>query len=165
MLVGPKGAGKSTIGQILAADLGIHFARVEPIFLDVRARLGAAHPLVETAGFQAVLGALRTALGVHDIVCFETSGASAHVPWLLDALRQEASVRLIRVLAVPDQCLARIRSRDASIHIPVPKEQIERINAIADAVVLPWAAEIDNRGPLDRASIVSTVRNLLTPGA
>ena len=51
VLVGPKGAGKSTIGHILATDLGLHFLRVEPIFLDVRARLGASHSEFEAAGF------------------------------------------------------------------------------------------------------------------
>jgi predicted ABC-type ATPase len=165
VLVGPKGAGKSTIGEILATDLGLHFLRVEPIFLDVRAQLGASDSRLEPAGFQAVLRALRDALGLHDIICFETTGASAHVSWLLEALRQEARVLLIRVLAAPDQCLARIRARDASIHIPVSDDQIDRINAIAHTVALPWTAELDNRGPLDRTFIVSTVRSLLTPRA
>ena len=165
VLVGPKGAGKSTIGHILAADLGLHFLRVEPLFLEVRARLGASDPQFETAGFRAVLGAVRDALSRYDIVCFETTGASTHVASLLAALRAEARVLLIRVLAAPDQCLTRIHSRDASIHIPVSDDQIARINAIAHAVALPWTAELDNRGPLDRTFIVSTVRSLLTPGA
>ncbi len=165
VLVGPKGAGKSTIGHVLATDLGLHFLRVEPIFLDVRAQLGASHSQFEAAGFQAVLTALREALVQHDIVCFETTGASTHVSWLLEALRQEARVLLVRVLAAPDQCLSRIRARDASIHIPVSDDQIERINAIALTVVLPWTAELDNRGPLDRTFVVSTVRSLLTANA
>ena len=165
MLVGPKGAGKSTIGHILATDLDLHFLRSEPIFLDVRARLGASHSQFEQAGFQAVLSAVREALGQHDIICFETTGASAYVSGLLEALRQEARVLLVRVLAEPDQCLTRIRTRDASIHIPVSDDHVERINAIAHTVVLPWTAELDNRGPLDRAFIVSTVRGLLTARA
>ena len=165
VLVGPKGAGKSTIGHILATDLGLHFLRVEPIFLDVRARLGASHSEFEAAGFQAVLSALREALGQHDIVCFETTGASAYVSWLLEALRQEARVLLVRILAAPDQCLTRIRARDPSIHIPVSDDQVERINTIAQTVVLPWTAELDNHGPLDRTLIVSTVRSLLTTSA
>ena len=165
VLVGPKGAGKSTIGHILATDLGLHFLRVEPIFLDVRAQLGASHSQFEAAGFQAVLNALHEALGRHDILCFETTGASVHVSWLLEALRQEARVLLVRILAAPDQCLTRIRARDASIHIPVSDDQIARINAVAFTVALPWNAELDNRGPLDRTFIVSTVRSLLTASA
>lgn len=165
VLVGPKGAGKTTIGQVLAADLGLHFIRVEPLFVGVRARLGASHPQFEPAGFQAVLSAVRDALNRDDVVCFETTGASPQVGSLLKALQSEATVLLIRVLAEPEQCLTRIHARDASIHIPVSDDQIERINAIAHTVALPWTAELDNRGPLNRASIVSTVRSLLTPSA
>ena len=165
VLVGPKGAGKSTIGHILATDLGLHFLRVEPLFLHARARLGASNPQLEAAGFQAVLGALLEALRRHDVVCFETTGASTRVSVLLEALRLEANVLLIRVLAAPDQCLTRIRTRDASIHIPVSDDQIERVNAIAQTVVLPWTAELDNRGPIDRTLIASTVRSLLTASA
>ncbi|MCC6557898.1 MAG: hypothetical protein IT372_33545 [Polyangiaceae bacterium] len=162
VLVGPKGAGKSTIGHMLASDLGLHFLRVEPIFLEVRARLGSSHPRFEELGFQAVLQGIREALAHHDTICFETTGASAHVSWLLSELGREARVLLLRVLVAPEQCLTRIRERDASIHIPVSDDQVERINAVAQRVALPWAAEIDNRGPLDRASIVATVRGLLT---
>jgi shikimate kinase len=165
VLVGPKGAGKTTIGHILAADLGLHFLRVEPLFLEVRARLGSSHPQLEAVGFQAVLNAVRDALGRDEVVCFETTGASACVASLLEALQSEARVLLVRVLAAPEQCLTRIHSRDASIHIPVSDDQIERINAIAHTVAFPWTAELDNRGPLDRASIVAAVRSLLTPGA
>ena len=165
VLVGPKGAGKSTIGHILAADLGLHFLRAEPIFLDVRSQLGASHSQFEQAGFQAVLSAILESLGQHDIICFETTGASAHLSWLLEALRQEARVLLVRVLAAPEQCLTRIRSRDTSFDIPVSDHQIERINAIAQTVVLPWTAELDNRGPIDRTLIASTVRSLLTARA
>ena len=165
VLVGPKGAGKSTIGYLLATDLGLHFLSVEPIFLGVREQLGASNSQFEQAGFRAVLSALREALGQHDIICFESTGASAYLPWLLDALRQEARVLLVRVLAAPDQCLTRVHARDASVHIPVSDDQIERINAVAQSVMLPWTAELDNRGPLDRTLIVSTIRQLLTATA
>jgi len=51
-------------------------------------------------------------------------------------------VLLLRVRAAPDQCLTRIRTRDASIHIPFPRpdraHQPPRYK-----VALPWMAEID----------------------
>jgi shikimate kinase len=161
VLVGPKGSGKSTIGDLLATELGIHFLRVEPLFLGVRTQFGASHPQYEQHGFDLVLKSLRDALQQHDTVCFETTGASAHVPWLLSDLEKHARVLAVHILLEPDQCLERIRGRDASIHMPVSDDQVERINAIATKVVLPWAAEIDNRGAFNRASVLSTVRSLL----
>lgn len=164
VLVGPKGAGKSTIGQLLATELGVHFLRVEPLFLELRARLGAGHPELERLGFQSVLERVREALSSHDTVCIESTGASTHVPGLLAALAELARVLLVRVRATPEQCLVRIAGRDASIHIPVSDDQVERINAIAVRVSLPWAAELDNRGRLDRAAVIATVRALLERG-
>lgn len=163
VLVGPKGAGKSTIGAFLAVELGIRFLRVEPLFLEVRGRLGASHPEYEQRGFEAVLAALRHALASDETVCFESTGASEHFGWLLSELREVARVHLVRVVATPAQCVERIRGRDASIHIPVSDDDVERVNALAARVVLPWSAEVDNGGAFDGRHVAGTVRRLLEP--
>lgn len=59
------------------------------------------------------------------------------------------------------QCVERIRTRDASIHIPVSDDQIQRINTLAERVTLAWAAEIDNRGPLDVDAATARIAPLL----
>lgn len=161
VLVGPKGAGKSTIGQLLETQLGIPFVRVEPIYLRVRATLGPAHPDSEHEGFRAILAHLDEALSRYDTICFETTGASHHTPWLLAELGRSAQVLLVQVLAEPAQCLERIHNRDAAIHIPVSDEAIERINAAAIQVALPWAATIDNRGEPDEQVIREAIYCLL----
>ncbi len=161
VLVGPKGAGKTTIGRFLAAEMGIRFLEVEPLFLEVRSRLGASHPDLERQGFESVLASLADALTHCDSVCFDSTGASAHFPWLLAELGKLARVVPVRVLADPEQCVERIRSRDAAVHIPVAEEQIERINAAAERVALPWAAEIDNRGEFNGALIRDAINRAL----
>lgn len=162
-LVGPKGAGKSTIGRLLEDELGIHFFRVEPLFLEVRERLGASHPEYERRGFELAVSRLVEALANHDTVSFESTGASSWFEWQVARLRETAPVELVRVVAAPEQCLERIRGRDASIHIPVSDDRIAQINAIATRVELPWNAEIDNRGDFDWARIVAVIRQLLEP--
>jgi len=162
VLVGPKGAGKSTIGHLLATELGIHFLRVEPLFLALREELGASHPELEQRGFRSVLKRVLEDLARYDTVCFETTGASTYVTWLVSELDRAARVLLVRVLATHDQSLERIRSRDSSLHIPVSDDQVERINAIAERVELPWAAEIDNRGAFDPAAVIETIRHLVS---
>jgi hypothetical protein len=82
VLVGPKGAGKTTIGRFLAAELGISFLDVEPLFLEVRSRLGPSHPDLERQGFESVLASLKDALMRCDSACFDSTGASVHFPWL-----------------------------------------------------------------------------------
>ncbi len=166
VLVGPKGAGKSTLGRILDAELGVHFVVVEPLFLALREALGAGHPDLERRGFEAVRDAVWAALDRYDAVGFETTGASAQVPGLLADLASRAEVHPVRVLATPEQCLARFAARDAAGHLPVPLEQVGRINALAAQVELPWAAEVDNRGPLDASELVAAVKRWIgRPGS
>jgi len=161
LLVGPKGAGKSTIGDLLSNELGLCFLRVEPLFLELRSTLGPSHPEFETRGLASVVEQVKDELSRCDTVCIESTGASAHLPWFLGQLSLHAKVLPVRVLALPDQCLTRVRTRDTSIHIPVSDDQVERINALAGLVELPWAAELDNRGPFDPAAICLTIAQML----
>jgi shikimate kinase len=161
VLVGLKGSGKSTIGKLLEARLGIPFIRVEPIYLQVLNTLGASHPDLEREGFRAILAGLVQALDQHAIICFETTGASGYTPWLLSELGRLAEVLLVQVQADLAQCLERIQSRDSSIHIPVSDDDIERINTMAAQVQYPWAVVIDNKGLLDERAIVDTVSTLI----
>ena len=161
VLVGPKGAGKTTIGQLLEARLGIPFIKVEPVYLQVRAALGPEHPDLERQGFQAFLDELTAALATNETICFETTGASAYTSWLLTELSRQAVILPVQVLVDPSQCLERIHRRDASLHIPVSDDAIEQINAVACQVVLPWAATIDNRDDLDETAILETISILL----
>jgi cytidylate kinase len=160
-LVGPKGAGKSTIGALLEERLGLRFVRVEPLFLALREALGPAHPDFERRGFEAFLERLTAELALADTICFESTGASGHLAWVLAELRRRATVLVVQVLAERRQCIQRILHRDASIHIPVSDDEVERVNALAFQVDLPWATRIDNRGPLDPELITEVIRQLL----
>ncbi len=161
LLVGPKGAGKSTIGHLLATELGIHFLRVEPLFLAIRDDIGAAHPEFEKRGFDAVFACVRHALAAHPIVCFESTGASTLFPSFLARLRAIAQVLAVRVCASPEQYLDRVKNRDLSIHIPVSDDRVREVNAAAEQVVLPWALELNNSGPIDPSTIIAAFRRLL----
>lgn len=160
-LVGPKGAGKSTIGHFLSTELDVFFVRVEPVFLEIRARLGASHPDFERAGFEAVLETLRAALARQRVICFEATGASSHFEPLLCALAEQARVVPVRVFAPPHECARRVRQRDTGLHIAVSDDQLDRINAMARLVELPWAAQIDNSKELDKPAIRALMHTLL----
>ncbi len=162
VLVGPKGAGKSTIGDLLEHRLGIRFVRTEPLFLAVHDALGGSHPDYERRGFEAVSEALKKELATADTICCESTGASRYTQWLLDTLGESATVLPIRVVADNAQCVDRIHHRDATIHIPVSDDRIAQINAVAMKVQLPWVAEIDNQGLFEPDAIVQLVQTVLT---
>ncbi|MGE5672425.1 MAG: AAA family ATPase [Mycobacterium leprae] len=119
ILVGPKGAGKSTIGDLLAKELGVRFVRVEPIFLAVREALGPAHPDYERCGFEAVRSRLTAELASADTICFESTGASDHFRWLMTELGRIAIILPVRVVAEPAQSIDRNNNRDAANNVPV----------------------------------------------
>lgn len=162
VLVGLKGAGKTTIGQLLTRELGIHFVLVEPIFIQSRAHGTLAAPEQERLGFERVVDRLRADLATHDTVCFETTGVSVHTTWLLSELRKMARVLLVRVLAGAEESAARVRRRDHTNHLPAPDADVARINAAAGQVDLTWDATLDNRGAPNDAATIATIRDLLS---
>lgn len=114
-----------------------------------------------------MLARVAQELPLHASICIESTGASTDFPGFLEALGRMADVILVQVRAELPQCLDRVRSRDRSIHIPVSDDQVDRINARAAEVRLPWAAAIDNSGPFEPGRILAVVRDLLagpTPG-
>jgi cytidylate kinase len=161
IFVGPKGSGKSTICSLLEKEMGMKFIRVEPLFLQTRAELGASNPDFERIGYQKVLAHLAEELSRCDMLCFESTGASGELHWLLAELHKLATVLPVQIQADSLQCVERVKSRDTSIHIPVSDDQVERINKLAVKVELPWVARIDNRYTFDRNIILETIRGIL----
>lgn len=115
LLVGPKGAGKSTLGALAAARLGA--ADVEPEALWIahtRAYAGPRDAAFERAGFERVVAAVAEALVDHDLVVTDTTAASAETPAFVDALRPLSRVSIVRIDAAAPTCLSRIQQRDES---------------------------------------------------
>jgi hypothetical protein len=166
LLVGPKGAGKTTIGSMLARRLDVAFLRVEPIYLDVvRRHPGTDAAELEPAGFGAILDALDREAANHPVVCLESTATAGFFAEFLRRLRSRHDVRIVRVLAPPRACVARVRGRDATDHIPVSDDRLADINRAAERVELPWDLVLDNSGPLREREIVDAVSALLSRGA
>jgi hypothetical protein len=162
MLVGPKGAGKTTIGESLARKLGITFLRVEPIYLAcMQANPDLSPSDLEPIGFGAILDAVEEHANNSPVICLETTGAAGYFPEFLGRLQASYHLRLVRIVASAEECLARVRKRDQANHIPVSDERVLEINRVAATVSLPWDMEVDNseEGSLD--SSVAEVAELI----
>jgi GNAT superfamily N-acetyltransferase len=162
LLVGLKGAGKTTLGDRLAHTLGVAFLRVEPIY---RAVMQANPDLtpgdLEPLGFGAIADALDDLARSNPVVCLESTGTAAYFPVFLERLERSYRVLLVRVLAPPDVCAIRVRTRDNASHIPISDERVREINRIAETVSLPWDLEVDNADPAHQAAAVTAVADLL----
>jgi shikimate kinase len=163
MLVGPKGAGKTTIGDRLARKLGITFLRVEPIYLaSMKANPGLSPQELEPVGFGAILEAVDEHARNSPVVCLETTGAAGYFHEFLRRLRASYHLRLVRITAPAEECLARVRKRDRANHIPVSDERVLEINRIAATVSLPWDIEVDNSKEGGLESVVEEVARLMS---
>ena len=161
VLVGPKGAGKSTIGRFVATEFAVHFVDAERVFLSVREDRGAGDASLEARGFGALRRHLRAALARHPVLCFETTGTSEHVAPLFAFLERVARLSLVRVTVAPAEGERRLNARPAVGHVPCAAATARAINAAAAQLDFPWAAELDNSGVWDPESIRATMRRLL----
>ena len=163
LLVGQKGAGKTTIGGILERRLGIAFLRVEPIYLAVmNANPGLAQHELEPLGFGAILDAVEELAANRPVICLETTATAGYFPEFLSRLQAGYRLCLVRVIASSDECLSRVQTRDSANHIPVSDDRVREINRIAAQVALPWNLELNNSGSLDKDAVVLAIKNMLS---
>jgi shikimate kinase len=162
LLVGPKAAGKSHVGRVLADACGVEFVHVESIWLkwDRECRRGGVEPSIE-GGLARVKEEVARALTRHPHVSVETTGASEPILAGLLALVPPEDLLLVRVWAGLETCLARFRARDSSDHLPTDEEVVRRVHALAREVSLSWNVELVNEG-LSREEIVEAFRDVLS---
>jgi predicted kinase len=165
LLVGPKGSGKSHIGRILERNFGFLFFHVEPLWMSYYAECGAGgrEPSIPE-GIARVHPLIREALGTHQHVCVETTGASPEILNDLLSLEHPSNTFVVRVSAPLDVCLQRISTREKTHQIPMDVESIRMVHALSVATTLQPGLTLENAA-LSEDEIVSRFRNALTPSS
>lgn len=145
LLIGPKGSGKSHVGRVLEARLGVHFFHVEPLWLAYHAECEASgrQPAI-AEGIARVHPVLDAALDTHAHVCAETTGASAEILEALLSLRPRPEILVARVSAPPEVCRQRIAERDPRHQIPVAAETVRKVHALSESLQLRPDVMVDN---------------------
>jgi shikimate kinase len=166
LLVGPKGAGKSHIGRELAALFKAFFLRIEQVWQEMSPdRMDFDSPAFMEEGLRRSLKAVAGQLSGNDAVILESSGAFDQFPSYLASLREMGTVCLVNVRAPCDQCLARIRARDQSLHVPVPEDVIENLNRRSESVRMDWDVMIVNHPFITRETLKEKFLTILEPRA
>ncbi len=153
ILIGPKGAGKTYIGQRIAAHTPIYFLAVEPIWLEY-----LAQPDPAQSGWDVVAATIEQAFATHDRVMIESLGAGAEFAQFYQTLQQRYAVKLIKVETHLITCADRVRDRDQALQIPVTEEAVWMYNKIAAQVQYDWDQTINNNGPASDAEILQAVQ-------
>eukprot|EP00981_Chlorochromonas_danica_P004933 scaffold988_cov165-Ochromonas_danica.AAC.35 len=164
LLMGLKGSGKTTVGEVLEKRLGIKYLAIEPIYKDISERDPSLQGYaLEQKVYQRVLDDLDGLALAYPTLCIETTGVALTFQKLLGALQEGYRVILVRIHAPPERCLERARSCSRSFHLPaVNEDHLREINEKAAKLTLPWEIEIDNTNhEIDEEAIVEAVRKVL----
>ena len=163
LLVGPKGSGKSHIGRLLEAHLGVRFFHVEPLWMAYHAECRAAgRPPVLAEGIARVHPRIAQALREHEHVCIETTGASPEILVDLLSLAPEPERLVARVEAPLELCLERIVSRNPTHQIPMDLEGVRQVHALSESLALRADLVVEN-SDLPEAEILARFREALNP--
>jgi cytidylate kinase len=161
LLVGPKGSGKSHIGRILDARLGVHFFHVEPLWLSYHAYCSANGREVDIAeGIARIHPILAGALDRHAHVCAETTGASSEILEGLLSLRPRSEIIIARITAPLELCLQRIANRDQTHQIPLETETIRVVHELSESLALDPDIALNNAN-LTESEIVNAFKTIL----
>lgn len=148
MLIGPKGAGKSHIGALVNRHTPIRFLLVEPLWLSLQPG---------EDGWQKVEAAIDALFEAHPAVMIESLGAGDGFRAFHARLAQKYRIKMIRVMADLDTCLARVQARSRADHIPVSAEQVRAYNRLAAEVTYAWDLQIDNNHPQPEADLINAI--------
>jgi len=158
ILLGLKGSGKTYIGTLIQKEFGIKFLRVEDIWMNLKQNRFTDE--YETEGFRSVEHEIDKQLIDSDQITIESIGTTESFQSFLNSLHSKYKLKLIKIEASPDTCLERIKSRNASLHVPVSDYTIEKINQEALGVDLEFDLVIDNESSYEN-EILQKLREIL----
>jgi shikimate kinase len=162
MLVGPKGAGKTTIGRILEREAGVTFLEVELIAKRVlEAAGGVISEDYARRAFEAIAAEVLAISNGCRIVVIETTGASAETAGFITTLQKDHVVRLVRVRATAETCAKRIVERDSSRQVEVSVELIRQMHERTESLSLQWDLELKNDPLLSAEEVLPALEPLL----
>lgn len=161
VLVGPKGSGKSFIGQTIQKSLGIVLIPVDQIWLTLKNERNDYGSLeFREAGFKLMYSQAQSVLKSNDSICIESTGVGAQKQDFIKSLSALGRLFLVKIIASEKTCLQRIHTRDNSCHIPKDDVQINDINRQSIALQMKWDLVLDNNQPLGADKIVAIFRRI-----
>lgn len=138
ILVGPKGAGKTHIGQVLERRTGIKFFPTEKHWMEIMEQKPDS-PLGEK--MQYVHSILRNELQRHQTLIVETIGKSEIFD---DLLSIDNKAKLVKITASWDSCISRITTRNQSVQIQLPFDKLKQYYEFSSQFDIQCDIEIDN---------------------
>ncbi|MDN5210599.1 AAA family ATPase [Fulvivirgaceae bacterium BMA12] len=144
ILIGPKGSGKTFIGNLLSSHFSMPFLPVEAIALKLKNERNYDNDTYILEVFEAIEKAVRKCLVQGDEIIFEATGLTDAFDKMLLRLQGDFNVKLIKIITRPEICLDRIKTRDNTQQIKMADNDIQAINSLSMDKTFVFDGEIDN---------------------
>jgi len=149
LLIGPKGSGKTYIGNLIDKVFSFKFVRVEDWAKAVKKDREVFDQEYIKEVFKAIENGIREQLVETDNIVFESTGLSNDFDTMLRNLHRDFNVNTIGINTRDEICLERVKTRDKSIHVDVSDEQVIKINKEVKAKVIRTDFSITNNDKSD----------------
>ena len=159
ILIGLKGSGKTYIGKLIENEFNIPFVRVENIFKNIKRDRHFSDENYIKEGFTQLEKEIRTRFQEADALIMKSTGLTDEFKQMLESLRKDFTVKLIKIATDPELCLKRVRERDCKEHINVSDSDAEKINELAMRVEFEYDLIIDNNSKTEE-EIIKELRHL-----
>lgn len=131
ILIGPKGSGKSYIGELIERTLDLRFLSVEPFFMKARGSREELDEAYFAEAWNLVEARVDEYLRQHERVMIESIGTFKSFKEFLARLEAKYQVKLVQVKVPLKLCMERICKRDAKKHVAMQPNIIKRVNKLA----------------------------------
>ena len=128
ILIGPKGSGKSFIGDLFDKYFQVHFVKVENWAREIKKDRDPEDANYIGKYFEIIEKGIRDHMNHYDQIVFESTGITPYFDTMYNRLKSIYHIILIKIEADPQLCLKRVRTRDQSIHIDVSDDLVKKIN-------------------------------------
>jgi len=163
ILIGPKGSGKSFIGEIFEKHFHIHFVRVEDWAMEIRKGRTPDDESYVRDFFELAERRIRDFMNHYDEIVFESTGLTSSFDTMYNLLQASFQVSLIKIETDLQICLKRIRSRNQNLHTDVSENLISKINQEVARKNFPCEFSIQNSATTDeklRSEISEIIRKI-----
>jgi len=164
ILVGQKGSGKTYIGKLLQDNLNIPFLRVEDVCLKIKKDRDVFDKNYIAESFMQIEKEIRKLLNTTDQLTIESTGAAVEFTQMLENLKKDFIVKLIKVDTDSELCIQRVRDRDNKNHIPVSDERVSEINKLAVRKIFDFDLIINNNCKTDK-EILNEIKKIISTTA
>ena len=157
LLIGAKGAGKTTLGELLGKRLNARFLDVERLLIEYCEKHSIHPNEIPSHGFGIEFDEIEKILSNENIVIAEATGSSEYLPQYIDNIKEKFKLVAIKIECNPEICIQRIKSRSNQNNFHVDEETISKIYTKTEAFELDWAFKLDTTNSFDIESICEQI--------